>query len=289
MFKTKVLTAVLAIPVVIALLCLGGIPLFSVVTVAMLLGMHEFYRSVRLKEIYAFEFGGYLCAVGIAAVTHFASYDPAYRSGVITACLAGSVLLTMVAQFWRPPGTSVIANSGATVFGVVWIALLFSFMLRLRMLPLSEISPIIPEGGFRDRAGILFLVILTVCLQDSAAQITGMLFGRHRPWPNISPGKSLEGCIGGFTVAVVTCTVAGTLMGLPTLELAGLGIVLGVFGQLGDFCKSMIKRELGIKDFGTLIPGHGGVLDRFDSLLFTMPIAYLYFRQFAWVHGWLGG
>jgi len=288
MLGPKALTAAVAVPIAIALLFLGGLPLFLVVTAAMLVGLQEFYRAVRIKGIYPFELGGWACAIGIAAATHFVTWDHAYRSGVITACIAGAVLTAMIAQFRRPEGSSVIANSGATVFGVVWVALLFSFMLRLRALPLSDIASV-PVGGFRDRAGILFLVMLTVCLQDSFDQITGMLIGKRKLWPNISPGKSLEGCIGGFIAAVITSTVAGTLMGLPPLELAGLGVVLGVFGQLGDFCKSMIKRELGIKDFGKIIPGHGGVLDRFDSLVFTMPIAYLYFREFEWIHGWLGG
>jgi len=284
MLGPKVLTAIVAVPILIVLMYLGGWPFFVAVTVTMLVGLQEFYTSVRREDIVACEVGGWVCALGLCCATQFVNWDAAFRSGIITACIAGAVLMALIAQFWRPTGTSVVANAGATVLGVVWVALLFSFMLRLRMLSLSAIAPV-PEGGFRDRTGILFLVILIVWLQDNAAQLSGMAFGTRKPWPHISPNKTWEGCIGGFTAAVLAATVVGTAFGLPVLEMVGLGAVLGVFGQLGDFCKSLIKRELGIKDFGRIIPGHGGVLDRFDSLLFTMPIAYVYFRLFLVLHG----
>lgn len=281
--SSKFWTGVVGAPVLLLLMYVGGWPFFLAMTAAMLLGLQEFYRNIQRKGIYAFEPAGWLCGTGIFAATWFVTWDAAWRSGIIMACIAGAVLLGMIAQLWRPRGTSVIANSGATVFGVVWVSLLFSFMLRLRLLELSAISDV-PEGGFRDRTGILFLTILIVWLQDNAAQLTGRAFGKRKPWPHISPNKTWEGCIGGFCAALIASGVGGTLFGLPTFEMIGLGAVLGVLGQLGDFCKSLIKRELGIKDFGAILPGHGGVLDRFDSLLFSMPLAYLYFRLFLLLH-----
>jgi len=280
MLRTKIITALIGIPVLLVLLYLGGWCLFVPATAAMLIGLQEFYNAMRLKGIYPMELAGWVCATGIMASTQFLADVPEWRSGVITACVAGAVLLGMIAQFWRPAGSSVIANSGATVFGVVYVALLFSFLLRLRTVPLHYL-PAIPEHGFRDRAGALLLVILAVWCQDGAAQIFGRLFGTQKLWPNISPNKTLEGCAAGFLAAVVATLLFGRFLHLNLLHLLGLGLVLGILGQFGDFCKSLIKRELGIKDFGNLIPGHGGVLDRFDSLLFTMPVAYLYFRLFV--------
>jgi phosphatidate cytidylyltransferase len=280
MLRTKIITAVVGIPVLLLLLYLDGWWLFLPATVGMLIGLQEFHRAMRLKGIYPMDAAGWVCAIGIMASTQFLAKAPEWRSGVITACVAGAVLLGMIAQFWRPEGSSVIANSGATVFGVVYVALLFSFLLRLRWVSLHGASGV-PLGGFRDRTGALLLVMLAVWCQDGAAQLVGRAFGTWKPFPKISPNKTIEGCAGGLLAAVTACLVFGLALHLNPLHLLGLGVVLGVLGQFGDLCKSMVKRELGIKDFGDIIPGHGGVLDRFDSLLFTMPVAYLYFRLFV--------
>ena len=276
----KLWSGVVGVPILMVLLHFGGWPLFIASLVTTLVGLEEFYRGVGRKGIYPVRTAGYACAAGILAATQFVSYDAAWRSGVIIACLAGSVLLSMIAQFWRPPNTSVIANTGATVFGVVWVGLLFSFFLRLRLVEMSCL-PGIPVGGFRDRMGAVFLVILAVWLQDNAAQLTGRTFGTKKPWPHISPNKTWEGCAGGLVACVMATTVVGSGFGLQPLHMLLLGLVMGVLGQLGDFCKSLIKREIEVKDFGSVIPGHGGVLDRFDSLLFAMPVGYLYFRLFV--------
>ncbi len=276
----KFWTGVITIPFVILLLYFGGWPMFIVATAAMLVGLHEFYRGVARNGIVAVAPAGWACATGIMAATHFVAENPALRSGMITVCVAGAVLLAFMAQFWRAGHTSVIANTGATVFGVVWVGLLFSFLLRLRAVPLHHVGGI-PEGGFLDRCGALVLIITTVWMQDTMAALVGKSLGTRRSFPGISPNKTWEGHIGGLLTAVIVCVGLGSSFGLQPLHMISLGIVIGVFGQLGDLAKSMIKRELGIKDFGTILPGHGGILDRFDSLLFTMPIAYMYFRLFV--------
>jgi phosphatidate cytidylyltransferase len=275
----KFWSGVVAVPILLVLLYFGGWPLFVPSVAAMLIGMEEFYRGVELKGVRPSRLVGYACGAGIFAATQFVTHDSAWRSGAITVCVAGSVLLSMMAQFRRPPGSSVIANTGATVFGVVWVGLLFSFFLRLRMVHLSDL-PGIPPEGLRDRMGVIFLVIAGVWLQDNAAQLIGRTFGTRKPWPLVSPNKTLEGCAGGLLACLVATVGIGGAFGLPVLHMIVLGFTMGVLGQFGDFCKSLIKRELGIKDFGSIIPGHGGILDRFDSLLFAMPVAYLYLRLF---------
>ena len=275
----KFWTGVVAVPALIVLLYVDGWPLFVPAVATMLIGMEEFYRGVERKGVRPARLVGYACGVGILSATQFVTLDPIWRSGAITVCVGGSVLLSMIAQFRRPPGSSVIANTGATVFGVVWIGLLFSFFLRLRTMHLSGIEDI-PLDGFRDRMGVVFLVIAAVWLQDNLAQLVGRTFGTRKPWPEVSPNKTWEGCAGGLLACLVATIGIGAAFGLPVLHMVCLGLTMGVLGQFGDFCKSLIKRELGIKDFGSIIPGHGGVLDRFDSLLFAMPVAYLYFRLF---------
>jgi len=275
----KFWSGVVAVPILLVLMYYGGWLLFVPSVAAMLIGMEEFYRGVERKGIRPARLVGYVCGAGVFAATQFVVGDSAWRSGAITACVAGSVLLSMTAQFRRPPGSSVIANTGATVFGVVWVALLFSFFLRLRLVHLAGL-PGIPAGGLRDRMGVMFLVVAAVWLQDNAAQLIGRTFGTRKPWPLVSPNKTWEGCAGGLLACLTATLGLGGAFGLPVLRLIPLGFAMGVVGQLGDFTKSLIKRELGIKDFGSLIPGHGGILDRFDSLLFAMPVAYLYLRLF---------
>lgn len=278
--RMKVLTGVVTIPFVLLLIYIGGWPMFLTTTCAMLVGLQEFYSAVVRKNIVPSALAGWVCSVGIMAATQFASDSPALRSGLITTCLAGSVLLAFIAQLRRAVNPTVIANAGATVLGVVWVGLLFSFLLRLRMVDLSVL-----EGGlacsFRDRAGALVLVITAIWTQDTFAQLTGRHFGTKKPWPHISPNKTWEGCAGGLLAGIIMTLALGTLFGLDPVHMILLGLVMGVFGQLGDFCKSLVKRELKLKDFGKVLPGHGGILDRFDSLLFSMPIAYLYFRWFV--------
>jgi len=279
-FRTKVLTAIVAGPVVLGLLYLGGWPLFIFASLVMTLGLAEFYRAVALKQIYPVAFAGWVCSMGILGATQWLADTPEWRSGVITGCLAGSVFLALIAQFERRQGSSAIANSGATVFGVAYVGLLFSFFLRLRHVSLSSLEGI-AEGRWRDRMGAILLVVVAVWSTDGAAQIFGRLWGKRKLSPHISPNKTREGALAGLAAAVVMTVVMGLILHLPPLHMVVLGLVMGVFGELGDLCKSQLKRELGIKDFSAIIPGHGGVLDRFDSLFFTMPIAYLYFRLFV--------
>ena len=207
----------------------------------------------------------------------------AWRSGIVTACIAGVVFLSLVAQFRRREGTSVIANVGATVFGVVYVGLLFSYYLRLRLLPLQGV-PGIAEDSVRYRMGAVVLVLAAVWTLDTLANLVGKYFGTQRPWPHVSPSKTWEGCLGGLLGSIVATVIGGEICHLPTLHMLALGALIGVIAQVGDFCESLIKRDLGLKDFGAILPGHGGVLDRFDSLVFAMPVAY-YYLFFLLPHG----
>jgi len=113
-------------------------------------------------------------------------------------------------------------------------------------------------------------------ITDTGAYFVGSRFGRRKLAPRLSPNKTVEGAIGGLIFATAMSIAWGSWIGLPWWHCAILGPILGFLGQIGDLCESALKRDLGIKDFGGIMPGHGGILDRFDSLLFTAPIAYYY-------------
>jgi phosphatidate cytidylyltransferase len=273
MLRTKFLTSSIVVPVLLGFLYVGGWPLFLFSAAFMLAGMYEFFTALRERGVAPVDWAGWVSGLVLLAATQWATDE--WRSGIIMACIAGVVFASLIAQFWRPPATAVLANVGATVFSVVYIALLFSFFLRLRQLSLGGIEGI-PPGGVRDRMGVVLLVLASVWAMDSVANLIGRAFGTRRPWPNVSPNKTWEGCLSGLLGAIVATLIGGWVCHLPTLHMLALGALIGVIAQLGDFCESLIKRDLGLKDFGTTLPGHGGVLDRFDSLVFAMPVAYCY-------------
>jgi phosphatidate cytidylyltransferase len=137
----------------------------------------------------------------------------------------------------------------------------------------ADSGTIYQAGGYTV---ISVFAIIWIC--DSAAYHFGSAFGRHKLFPRVSPNKSWEGAVMGFVFAVGSAIIARQLV-LPYLSMADavvIGLIVGVAGQLGDLAESLLKRDAGVKDSSNLIPGHGGVFDRFDSLLFVSPLVYLY-------------
>ncbi len=126
-------------------------------------------------------------------------------------------------------------------------------------------------------AGLVIMVFCILWVNDIFAYLTGKLLGRHKLFPRISPGKTIEGSIGGLLFTLVSLVVFCHYSGwFSIVQAIGLGIIAVVFGTLGDLCESMLKRQAGVKDSGKLIPGHGGILDRFDSVMFSMPFIFVY-------------
>lgn len=135
-----------------------------------------------------------------------------------------------------------------------------------------QVGPYTPEIG----ACLVMMVFLCTWACDTSAYFLGRAFGKTKIAPNLSPNKTIEGSIAGLIGALIVAMISGWVIHLPWYHSLAMGVIFGVLSQLGDLSESAIKRELKIKDFGTLVPGHGGVLDRFDSLLFSGPAAYYY-------------
>jgi phosphatidate cytidylyltransferase len=165
------------------------------------------------------------------------------------------------------------------LIGAVYIGLLLGSFVLLRDLgPRTRVAPF----GTADRgAWLMLLVALCVWAEDTAAYFAGRSLGRHKLAPTLSPGKTVEGALGGLFGALIVGVSFGRWFGIPLQIGLVFGALAGTFGPLGDLWESALKRELGIKDFGAVMPGHGGALDRFDSLLFVAPLAYLYLRCIA--------
>jgi len=189
--------------------------------------------------------------------------------GLILLISVLAVLLRGLLSAQEP--TKVFTRVAFSVFSVIFLPFLASFAICLGSMQVP---------GRSEEAGLtlVLIVIVTTWMCDTAAYFCGRQWGKHKALERISPSKTLEGFAAGLIASILTCLIVGWLMGsLSAGQAALLGVLLGVFGQLGDLCVSLVKRAAGRKDAGALLPGHGGVLDRVDSFLFNAPVAFLFF------------
>ena len=194
----------------------------------------------------------------------------------------GTVVLLFAALVVRALRTGRALGKWRAVYGVVgflYIGGLLEMFVLLRAVP----GVIVVSGIGQGDRGAWLMLFVAVCVWtvDTFAYFVGRWCGRHKLAPQLSPGKTIEGSIGGLLGAVLVGAAFGRWIHLPLVHGIAVGTLAGVMGQVGDLFESALKRELGIKDFGRFLPGHGGALDRFDSLLFVAPLAYLYLHFVA--------
>lgn len=173
----------------------------------------------------------------------------------------GTLCLALVLR--RDGGS--LQDAAATLFGTLYVGFLGGSFLWVRNLP------------FPNAPLLALTVLVSTWILDASAYFAGRWLGRNRPFVRISPGKSVEGCLAGGIGALGTVYVGS--LGMESFHLsdvAAIGLIVGIGGQIGDFSESLLKRDSGLKDASSFIPGHGGVLDRFDSALFAFPLVYTY-------------
>ena len=179
-------------------------------------------------------------------------------------------------ELFRNKG-SVVNNLGASFLGILYIGLFSSALIAIREF-YPNINDLYDRGGY-----VIISMLTTIWVCDSAAFFGGTALGKHKLFPRISPNKSWEGALFGFVFAILTMFLA-KLVVLDFLSWSNvivLGIIIGIIGQLGDLVESSIKRDASVKDSSSIIPGHGGIFDRFDSLLFSAPAVWLYLKYFS--------
>ncbi|MDQ7849553.1 MAG: phosphatidate cytidylyltransferase [Armatimonadota bacterium] len=248
----RALTVALGIPLVLLPLYLGGWAWTALLVALALLGAREWIglaRASGLAPAASLVLGGTLLLYGCAV------FRPQLLSGA-GAGLAGAALAAQILPAGRPQAA---ANAGITLLGPVYLSL-FAALDLLRRLP----------GGL----AWTLLVVVSVWVADSAAYFGGRALGRHPLAPAISPAKTWEGAASGELGGVAAALVTAALAGLPLITAAAVGALAGTVGLLGDLAESALKRAAGLKDSGALLPGHGGVLDRFDAMLFVAPVVY---------------
>jgi phosphatidate cytidylyltransferase len=253
-FVSRLLVAVVLLPAVLGVVWVGGWWLFALALAGGLAALHELYRMAR--GLHPIVLGGY-AGLSLALLGAQVGGIVWLFAGIL-ATLPAAVVVFFVSNVRQ----HAVAAFATTLLGVVWIGGGLGYLLLVRE---------IPENGRL----LVFTVLLTVFADDTAAFFVGRLIGRHRLAPVISPGKSWEGFVGG-TIAGVAVTFFALYEQdvVSTGESLLLGLAIAVAATLGDLFESAVKRDLGVKDSGRLLAGHGGMLDRVDSLLWAIPAAY---------------
>lgn len=259
MFKTRLLSGILLVIIALATIISGGDVLFATLLMISFIGMTEAYRVLQIS-------GTLLGGVGyVAAAVYYFLLRMNRTDMVVMLAIAFLIVLMMVYVFTYPKYRS--EQVMLAFFGLFYVAFMLSYVYQIRMLP---------QGAF-----IVWLVFICSWGSDTCAYCVGMLIGKHKMAPKLSPKKSIEGAVGGVVgaallgaayAAIMNRTMAGADAGV--IQYALIGAVGALISMVGDLAASAIKRNHDIKDYGNLIPGHGGILDRFDSVIFTAPIIY---------------
>jgi phosphatidate cytidylyltransferase len=265
-----VAASVIFIPCVVVITNTGGYHFLLLVNAVIFVGMWEFYRMMEAKGIRPYKMIGILCSLVLSWYVFF-------RNGMYANFFLTLVLVVLMClELTRRENKMAVFHIAVTVLGVIYIGFLGSHLIMLREFPLSV------NLDYRMGSSFVLLAFVLTWACDTGAYIVGSAIGKRKLLPRISEQKTREGSVGGLVFAIAAALIARATFA-PYLDLwhaLALGFLAGVVGQLGDLFESMIKRDVDAKDASEMIPGHGGVLDRFDSLLFTAPLIY-YFIKFV--------
>jgi phosphatidate cytidylyltransferase len=265
----RVLVSVVAIPVIVAASYFGGIYFFLFTALIAVVSFIEFSRFVRNKTVYVNTAAG-IVFILVLLVNVFFHYLSIYYLLLLL-----TVVLTLF-ELFRNKGSAIL-NIGVTLLGILYIGLFADALLEIREF-YPRIEYLYQRGGF-----LVISILAAIWICDSAAFFGGTSLGKHKLFPRVSPKKSWEGAIFGFVFSILTMLLAKVIIldFLSWTSVIILGIIIGIIGQIGDLVESLFKRDAGVKDSSGIIPGHGGIFDRFDSLLYTAPVILLYLKNFT--------
>ena len=277
----RIVVAAIAIPLVAGLIWLGGWPLAGALAVLGVLGTREVYDFARRQGIEPLERTGWLAAAAIPLIAFWAKGSEIHwgEPALYLAALWLMVVMT-IAMGRRGPAGRPLTAVAVTLFGCVYASGMLSFLIAMRHGGVAVVRP-----GAYFLLTLFPLVITWVC--DTAAMAAGTLLGGPKLAPILSPKKTHAGAIGGTLAGIIVALALGKFVlnrqgwHFTDGQLLLFGLAISIVGQIGDVAESLLKREVSLKDSSALIPGHGGVLDRLDSLYFVIPAAAGLYRMFG--------
>ncbi|SDB98786.1 MULTISPECIES: phosphatidate cytidylyltransferase [unclassified Candidatus Frackibacter] len=268
MLSKRVISAIIGIPLLILVLYQGGILLLLAVMLLAGLGLNEFYDLVKAKGVTPNKVLGIFSGLLLLLFTYLNSkqviLDFTPYLGIVSILILGLIINLFINKGRK---SSSILSIATTILGVIYVSGLLLYLILIYHFNWN---------GLAVGRRLIWLPILSTWATDTFAYFTGINFGRNKLAPKISPNKTIEGALGGMVGSILVVLVYGIWVPFGLGNRIILGILLAVSAQVGDLVESSFKRDAQIKDSGNIIPGHGGVLDRFDSLLFALPIMYYY-------------
>jgi phosphatidate cytidylyltransferase len=263
----RVMAALVFGPVILWIFWTKGIVFYAFVSGITVVGQWELYRMLGGKPGTAHKIAGYLSGLCIIADAYFMS--SAHLTYIIVSALAVFFLIEIIAG-----KTNKFEHITLSITAAVYPALFLSFLVNIAQTGTAVI------GG--HSSFILLYILLVIWVFDTVSYFSGRAFGKHRFFPSVSPKKTVEGFIGGVAGAVIFGVIYGMTASPSHLaHFIAIAVITALAGQAGDLSESIIKRDLRMKDSSNIIPGHGGILDRFDSLIFASPAVYFYVRIFS--------
>jgi phosphatidate cytidylyltransferase len=260
----RVLTAIVGIPLLIYIVMIAPVWVcISVIFLAMLLALHEYFALTVVPLSFRLVGG---------AVATVACLLPVWPDGSMI-LLIGAMMILTVSLFSRLEIPDAFRAVVFSFFGAAYVGGLMGFLIALRTW----------NRGSYSGADLVMMLFVIIWSGDSFAYFAGKSFGRHKLAPIVSPHKTWEGAFAGFLFSVVAAVVCKLtfVKEMSLVDAMAVGGLIGIIGQIGDLCESIVKRAAKVKDSGGIIPGHGGMLDRLDSLLFGAPAMYYYLSFFA--------
>lgn len=267
---TRLIVAFIGIPLILFITIYGKLLFLAFVLIISILATYEYYNLVKRKNSAPIFLVGAVSTFLIDLTFYLGDLQYLLAILIITVLSTGLIELFRKPQF---PSWSAISNFATTLFPIFYISLSLATLIGLREMKTLEY---LKSGIFV----ISIFAIIWIC--DTAAYFIGKSLGKRKLYERVSPKKTIEGFFGGLIFAFLSSFIVKyfVLDFLTELDAIVIGIIIGLLGQLGDLVESLIKRDVGVKDSSSIIPGHGGVFDRFDSLIYVAPFVYLYFVIF---------
>ncbi len=273
MLAQRIITAIVGIAATIVIVQYGQWVFALSVLLLTLFAWHEYSSMMRHRQI---EIAYYLGILNIIVIWGTAWLGNSKETVAVILLAAFSVLAKTVFSH----ASFTLRDAVYTFTGINYIGLTFAHLILLRFTDDSLKIATALGGSQPAGAAYLWLAFIGTWASDTFAFFVGSKFGKHKLAPSVSPGKTWEGVAGGAVGSCIALMALSFLWRLPPLHCAVLGLIIGLVAPLGDLVESAMKRFAGVKDSGRLLPGHGGVLDRFDSILFTVPAVYYYIYIF---------